>query len=121
MGNPSEHTHETISDRFIITDYALCTGGGWTRLFGSIDVQEPALIPAFAITCTQLIRQCSGIRCNQKGDGGETHQPGSICTSCSCRTGSVSPPARGETCSSFRQNTLEGSRSTCKCLSASKL
>lgn len=81
------HTHETVGDRIIITDDALCVGAGWTRLFGSIDVQKPTLIPAFAIACPYLIRQLSSIRHNRKRNEGETHQPDSICTSCSDRTG----------------------------------
>ena len=70
-----ERTHETVSDRFIITDDALGVGAGWTRLFGSVDMQKPTLIPAFTVPYGYCISQCSGIGCKPEGDEGERDGP----------------------------------------------
>jgi len=87
MDGVSGRTHETVSDRFIIADDTLGVGAGWTGLLGSVDMQEPTLIPTFAIPCTHHIRQCSGIGYEPERDERETDQLDSICMSCSCRMG----------------------------------
>lgn len=79
-------THEAISDRFIVTDDTLGVGTRWTWLLGSVDMQEPTLIPTFAIPCTHRIHQRSGTGYEPGNDERGTDRLDSICTSCFCRT-----------------------------------
>jgi len=80
-------------------------------LFRSVDMQEPTLIPTFAIPCTHHIRQCSGIEYEPERDERETDQLDSICTSGSCCMGELLFIAAeklavlsGETASGLRRN-----------------